>query len=99
MKCIYIIIIIYCIREKKNKISASKRYCSVESNVKLCCFLFICRIISEFEAFRKRALTKPEDTREMIDMLKFVEQAKTKDLVKLNSDIKVNTMHVWLEYN
>lgn len=28
----------------------------------------------------------------MIDMLKFVEEAKTKDLVKLNSDIKVNTM-------
>ncbi|XP_015752501.1 PREDICTED: dynein heavy chain 12, axonemal-like [Acropora digitifera] len=46
------------------------------------------RIISEFEAFRKRALTKPEDTREMIDMLKFVEESKTKDLVKLNSDIK-----------
>lgn len=34
----------------------------------------------------------------MIDMLKFVEESKTKDLVKLNSDIKVNTMHVWLEY-
>ena len=60
--------------------------------MKLCWFVFICRIISEFEAFRNRALTKPEDTREMIDMLKFVEEAKTKDLVKLNSDIKVNTM-------
>ena len=35
----------------------------------------------------------------MIDMLKFVEESKTKDLVKLNSDIKVNTMRVWLEYN
>jgi len=48
-----------------------------------------CRIISEFEAIRERALTKPEDTREMIDMLKFVEEAKTKTLVKLDSDIKV----------
>ena len=48
-----------------------------------------CRIISEFEAVRERALTKPEDTREMIDMLKFVEEAKTKTLVKLDSDIKV----------
>lgn len=47
------------------------------------------RIISEFEAIRERALTKPEDTREMIDMLKFVEEAKTKTLVKLDSDIKV----------
>ncbi|XP_020624937.1 dynein heavy chain 12, axonemal-like [Orbicella faveolata] len=46
------------------------------------------RIISEFEAIRERALTKPEDTREMIDMLKFVEEAKTKTLVKLDSDIK-----------
>lgn len=27
----------------------------------------------------------------MIDMLKFVEEAKTKTLVKLDSDIKVNT--------
>lgn len=48
-----------------------------------------CRIISEFEAIKERALTKPEDTREMIDMLKFVEEAKTKTLVKLDSDIKV----------
>lgn len=54
-------------------------------------FCVICRIISEFEAIRERALTKPEDTREMIDMLKFVEEAKTKTLVKLDSDIKVNT--------
>ena len=48
------------------------------------------RIISEFEAIRERALTKPEDTREMIDMLKFVEESKTKTLIKLHSDIKVN---------
>ncbi|RMX38335.1 hypothetical protein pdam_00005508 [Pocillopora damicornis] len=46
------------------------------------------RIISEFESVREQALTKPEDTREMIDMLKFVEEAKTKILVKLDSDIK-----------
>ena len=50
------------------------------------------RIISEFEAIREHALTKPEDTREMIDMLKFVEEAKTKTLIKLDSDIKVNNM-------
>lgn len=52
--------------------------------------MIFCRIISEFEAIRERALTKPEDTREMIDMLKFVEEAKTKTLVKLDSDIKVS---------
>lgn len=49
-----------------------------------------CRIISKFEAIRERALTKPEDTREMIDMLQFVKEAKTKTLVKLDSDIKVS---------
>lgn len=56
-------------------------------------FYASCRIISEFEAIREHALTKPEDTREMIDMLKFVEEAKTKTLVKLDSDIKVNRLH------
>lgn len=57
--------------------------------LKMYSIMTFCRIISEFEAIRERALTKPEDTREMIDMLKFVEEAKTKTLVKLDSDIKV----------
>lgn len=54
------------------------------------------RIISEFESVREQALTKPEDTREMIDMLKFVEEAKTKILVKLDSDIKVTSSTIFL---
>lgn len=56
-------------------------------------FFVFGRIISEFEAIRERALTKPEDTREMIEMLKFVEEAKTKTLIKLHSDIKVIKLH------
>ena len=54
------------------------------------------RIISEFESVREQALAKPEDTREMIDMLKFVEEAKTKILVKLDSDIKVTSSTIFL---
>lgn len=58
--------------------------------------VIFCRIISEFEAIRERALTKPEDTREMIDMLQFVKEAKTKTLVKLDSDIKVSLKNPFL---
>ena len=47
------------------------------------------RIIAEFEAIQKQALTKPEDTKEMMDMLKFIENAKAKSLVQLDKDIKV----------
>lgn len=59
-------------------------------------FILFYRIISEFESVREQALTKPEDTREMIDMLKFVEEAKTKILVKLDSDIKVTSSTIFI---
>lgn len=49
------------------------------------------RIIAEFESIKEKALRKPEDTKEMIDLQKFIEEAKTKGLVKLGSDIKVIT--------
>ena len=35
------------------------------------------------------ALTVPQDTKEVIDLLKFVENAQTVTLVKLNNDIRV----------
>ena len=46
-------------------------------------------ICKEFEGIRQRALKVPEDTREMTDMMKFIKDAKTARLVKLNEQIKV----------
>ena len=63
-----------------------------------CCFITIyCisyfnifSICNEFQAIKQRALKIPEDTREMTDMMKFIKDAKTARLVKLNEQIKVS---------
>ena len=46
-------------------------------------------ICNEFEGIKEQALKIPEDTREMTDMMKFIKDAKTTRLVKLNEQIKV----------
>ena len=58
------------------------------------CLWFFCviRIISEFEAIKKQALTKPEDTKEMMDLMQYVKNAGEKTLIQLNKDIKVLEM-------
>ena len=38
---------------------------------------------------KEKALCEPKDTREMIDLMKYVEQAQQKTLIKLKEDIKV----------
>ncbi|XP_046853910.1 dynein axonemal heavy chain 12-like isoform X2 [Xenia sp. Carnegie-2017] len=45
-------------------------------------------ICKEFEDIKERALKVPEDTQEMTDMMKFIKDAKTSKLVKLNEQIK-----------
>ena len=40
---------------------------------------------------KERALCEPKDTKEMIDLMKYVEQAQQKTLIKLKEDIKVRT--------
>ena len=47
-------------------------------------------ICQEFEGIKQRALKVPEDTLEMTDMIKFIKEAKTARLVKLNEQIKVS---------
>ena len=48
------------------------------------------RIVREFEQVRAGALMKPEDTKEVMDLMKFVEVAQTKTIIKLKQTIKVN---------
>ncbi|CAB3982986.1 dynein heavy chain 12, axonemal-like, partial [Paramuricea clavata] len=45
-------------------------------------------ICKEFEGIKQRALKVPEDTLEMTDMMKFIKDAKTARLIKLNEQIK-----------
>lgn len=40
---------------------------------------------------KERALKVPEDTHDMTDMIKFIKEAKTSRLVKLNEQIKVSS--------
>lgn len=49
-----------------------------------------CSICKEFEDIKERALKVPEDTQEMTDMMKFIKDAKTSKLVKLNEQIKAS---------
>ncbi|KAK3752207.1 hypothetical protein QZH41_008048 [Actinostola sp. cb2023] len=48
------------------------------------------RIIAEYESIKEKALQRPEDTKEMIELQKFIQEAKTKGLIKLDNDIKVS---------
>ena len=42
-----------------------------------CCLLCHLRICSEYEQFRTRALKEPEDSRDMMELISFMEQART----------------------
>eukprot|EP00794_Sanderia_malayensis_P007414 gene7414-8234_t len=46
------------------------------------------RICAEFELLKDKALCVPKDTKEMNDLIKYVEQAQQKTLIKLKEDIK-----------
>lgn len=47
-----------------------------------------CRIIAEFVNIQERALKVPEDSEELMQMVKFVENARSAGMVKLNERIK-----------
>lgn len=59
------------------------------------------RIIQEYEEIKEKALAIPADTKEMISLMKFIEEAQTVKLTKLKENIKVfyfekNTeKHLW----
>ena len=50
------------------------------------CFI---RIIEEYEEIKEKALAIPADTKEMISLMKFIEEAQTVKLTKLKESIKV----------
>ena len=47
---------------------------------------------------KETALYVPENTKEMIDLIKFVEQAQQKTLIKLREDIKVGPLEFVLNF-
>ena len=47
------------------------------------------RIIQEYEEIKEKALAVPVDTKEMISLMKFIEEAQTVKLTKLKENIKV----------
>lgn len=58
--------------------------------MKACFFVFF-RICKEFEAIQARALKVPETTEDMIEMITYINQVKTKEIEELNNKIMVGT--------
>lgn len=54
-------------------------------------FFFFFRICKEFEAIQDRALKVPETTEDMIEMITYINEVKTKELEELNNKIMVGT--------
>ena len=48
---------------------------------------FLHRICSEYESFRSKALTVPDDSRDMIDLIAYMEAAKDGMVVQLQQDV------------
>lgn len=47
------------------------------------------RITEEYETFRDTALKVPEDSREIMDLVEYMEEAQSQLVVDLNNDVKV----------
>lgn len=56
------------------------------------CLLVFFSICKEFEAIRDRALKVPETTEDMIEMITYIDQVKTKGIEELNNEIMVGTV-------
>lgn len=51
-------------------------------------YVFLPSICDEFQLIRDRALKLPETSEELMDMMKFTQEARTSGMVKLNERIK-----------
>ena len=51
------------------------------------CLLFLSRICEEFKNIQERSLREPETSEDLIDMIAFVEKARTSGMVQLNDRI------------
>lgn len=56
---------------------------------------FFFRICKEFEAIQDRALKVPETTEDMIEMITYINEVKTKELEELNNKIMVSTSELF----
>ena len=58
----------------------------------VCASLSLCahRIISEYEAFKATALKVPEESKEMMGLMDYMEQARTSLVINLHRDVDVS---------
>lgn len=56
------------------------------------------RICKEFEAIRDRALKVPETTEDMMEMITYINQMKTKGIEELNNKIMVSISELFTFY-
>jgi len=52
--------------------------------------IWIYRIVSKFEEVQAGALQQPSDTKEVMELMKFVEVSQTDTIIKLKKSIKVS---------
>ena len=50
---------------------------------------FVTSVCKEFEHIKQRALREPETSEDLMDMVAFIETARTIDMIRLNEKIKV----------
>ena len=63
-------------------------FCFPISKVSNMCMFLTLSICEEFTTIRDRALKPPETSEELMDMVKFTQEARTSGMVKLNERIK-----------
>ena len=51
-------------------------------------YCFICRIIRDYVSFKSRSLTEPGDSKEMMEMVAYMTEAKTTLLSSLEQDVQ-----------
>ena len=56
-------------------------------------FVFL-RICNEFEVFKSRALTVPDDSTEITELTQFIEHSRTKLIPELTENISVSRSHM-----
>ena len=54
-------------------------------------YMCFCRIIQEYEAFKAKALSVPEESREMMDLIDYMAEARDKLTVDLKTNVEVHT--------
>lgn len=56
------------------------------------------RICSEFTEIEKQALHQPETSEELMNIMSFIEKARTTGMIKLNERIKVRILEISINF-